>query len=236
LPTIARILVADDDNAVVDAISHSLEQEHFHVEIARDGEDALEKARAAQFDVVILNVMMPRLFGTDVCRTLRSESDVPIILLSARDSELDRVLGLELGADDYVTKPFSMAELISRVRTMLRRRELDRMAAGGVRQVGDVRVDFARHQVTVGGETIHLTRSEFRLLTLLSEEPERVYSRREIMEHLWQSPYVGDERAADIHISNLRRKLENDPRNPQRLLTVRGAGYTLVRFVSVATQ
>jgi len=236
LPTIARILVADDDNAVVDAISHSLEQEHFHVEIARDGEDALEKARAAQFDVVILNVMMPRLFGTDVCRTLRSESDVPIILLSARDSELDRVLGLELGADDYVTKPFSMAELISRVRTLLRRRELDRMAAGGVRQVGDVRVDFARHQVTVGGETIHLTRSEFRLLTLLSEEPERVYSRREIMEHLWQSPYVGDERAADIHISNLRRKLENDPRNPQRLLTVRGAGYTLVRFVSVATQ
>jgi len=236
LPTIARILVADDDNAVVDAISHSLEQEHFHVEIARDGEDALEKARAAQFDVVILNVMMPRLFGTDVCRTLRSESDVPIILLSARDSELDRVLGLELGADDYVTKPFSMAELISRVRTLLRRRELDRMAAGGVRQVGDVRVDFARHQVTVGGETIHLTRSEFRLLTLLSEEPERVYSRREIMEHLWQSPYVGDERASDIHISNLRRKLENDPRNPQRLLTVRGAGYTLVRFVSVATQ
>jgi two-component system response regulator RegX3 len=228
--------VADDDIAVVDAISHSLEQEHFHVEIARDGEDALEKARAAQFDVVILNVMMPRLFGTDVCRTLRSESDVPIILLSARDSELDRVLGLELGADDYVTKPFSMAELISRVRTLLRRRELDRMAAGGVRQIGDVRVDFARHQVTVGGETVHLTRSEFRLLTLLSEEPERVYSRREIMEHLWQSPYIGDERAADIHISNLRRKLENDPRNPERLLTVRGAGYTLVRFVKVASQ
>jgi two-component system response regulator RegX3 len=236
LPTIARILVADDDNAVVDAISHSLEQEHFHVEIARDGEDALEKARAAQFDVVILNVMMPRLFGTDVCRTLRSESDVPIILLSARDSELDRVLGLELGADDYVTKPFSMAELISRVRTLLRRRDLDRMAAGGVRQIGDVRVDFARHQVTVAGETVHLTRSEFRLLTLLSEEPERVYSRREIMEHLWQSPYIGDERAADIHISNLRRKIEGDPRNPERLLTVRGAGYTLVRFVRVATQ
>ena len=236
MPTIARILVADDDIAVVDAISHSLEQEHFHVETARDGEEALEKARAAQFDAVIVNVMMPRLFGTDVCRILRSESDVPIIMLSARDSELDRVLGLELGADDYVTKPFSMAELISRVRAILRRRELDRMAGGGVRQVGDVRVDFARHQVTVSGETVHLTRSEFRLLTLLSEEPERVYSRREIMEHLWQSPYIGDERAADIHISNLRRKLENDPRNPERLLTVRGAGYTLVRFVRVATQ
>ena len=224
MPTIARILVADDDNAVVDAINHSLEQEHFHVEIARDGEDALEKARAAQFDVVILNVMMPRLFGTDVCRTLRSESDVPIILLSARDSELDRVLGLELGADDYVTKPFSMAELISRVRTLLRRRELDRMAAGGVRQVGDVRVDFARHQVTVAGETVHLTRSEFRLLTLLSEEPERVYSRREIMEHLWQSPYVGDDHACDVHISNVRRKLEGAG-GAGHVQTVRGVGY-----------
>jgi two-component system response regulator RegX3 len=228
--------VADDDAAIVDAITHSLEQEQFQVAIARDGEEALETARATQFDVVILNVMMPRLFGTDVCRILRAESDVPIILLSARDSELDRVLGLELGADDYITKPFSMAELISRVRTILRRRELDRMAAGGVRQIGDVRIDFARHQVAVAGQAVHLTRSEFRLLTLLSEEPERVYSRREIMEHLWQSPYVGDERAADIHISNLRRKLEDDPRNPARLITVRGAGYTLVPFVSVPTQ
>ena len=236
MPTIARILVADDDIAVVDAISHSLEQEHFHVEIARDGEDALEKARAAQFDVVILNVMMPRLFGTDVCRTLRSESDVPIILLSARDSELDRVLGLELGADDYVTKPFSMAELISRVRTMLRRRELDRMAAGGVRQVGDVRVDFARHQVTVERRDS----SPDALGVPAADAPLRGAGAglqpREIMEHLWQSPYVGDERAADIHISNLRRKIENDPRSPERLLTVRGAGYTLVRFVRVATQ
>jgi DNA-binding response OmpR family regulator len=228
--------VADDDAAIVDAIHHSLEQEHFQVETASDGEEALETARGTQFDVVIFNVMMPRMFGTDVCRILRGESDVPIILLSARDSELDRVLGLELGADDYITKPFSMAELVSRVRTILRRRELDRMAAGGLRQIGDLRIDFARHQVTIAGEAVHLTRSEFRLLTLLSEEPERVYSRREIMEQLWQSPYVGDERAADIHISNLRRKIEDDPRSPERLLTVRGAGYTLVPFVSVPTQ
>ena len=232
----SRILIADDDLAVLDAITYSLESEQFDVETATSGEEALEKARSSEFDVVLLNVMMPRLLGTDVCRTLRAESDVPIILLSARDSELDRVLGLELGADDFIAKPFSMPELISRVRAILRRRELDRIASGGLRQVGDVRVDFARHQVTVSGEAVHLTRSEFRLLTLLSEEPERVYSRREIMEHLWQSPYVGDERAADIHISNLRRKIESDPRNPERLLTVRGAGYTLVRFVSVASQ
>jgi DNA-binding response OmpR family regulator len=227
--------VADDDDDAVDAIRQSLEQDRFHVETAADGEEALEMARAAQFDVVILNAIMPRLFGTDVCRILRSESDVPIILLSARDSELDRVLGLELGADDYITKPFSLAELVSRVRAILRRRELDRMAAGGVRQVGDIRIDFARHRVAIGGEAVHLTRSEFRLLTLLSEEPERVYSRREIMEHLWQSPYIGDERAADIHVSNLRRKIEHDPRSPERLMTVRGAGYTLVPFVSVSS-
>ena len=231
----ARILVADDDLAVRDAISHSLEREHFEVETAGDGEEALEKARASQFDAVVLNVMMPRLFGTDACRMLRAESDVPIILLSARDSELDRVLGLELGADDYVTKPFSMAELISRVRTILRRRDLDRISASGVRQVGDIRIDLARHQVMADGEPVHLTRSEFRLLALLAEEPERVFSRREVMEHLWQSPYVGDERACDIHMSNLRRKLESDPRNPERLVTVRGVGYTLVPIVSVPT-
>ena len=227
--------MADDDSAVLDAISHSLEREHFEVETVGDGEAALEAARGGAFDVVILNVMMPRLFGTDVCRTLRAESDVPIILLSARDAELDRVLGLELGADDYLTKPFSMAELISRVRTILRRRELDRASAGGIRQVGDIRIDFTRHQVSVAGKTVHLTRSEFRLLTLIAELPERVFSRREIMENLWQSPYIGDERACDIHVSNLRRKLEADPRNPERLVTVRGIGYTLIPIVGVPT-
>jgi DNA-binding response OmpR family regulator len=148
---------------------------------------------------------------------------------------IDRVLGLELGADDYITKPFSMNELISRVRTILRRRELDRVAAGGIQQVGDLRVDLARHQVTIAGEPVHLTRSEFRLLTLLAAEPERVFTRREIMEHLWQSPYIGDERACDIHISNLRRKIEHDPRSPERLVTVRGVGYSLVPIVSVPT-
>jgi two-component system response regulator RegX3 len=232
----AHILVAEDDSAIRDAITHSLEGDQFAVETAEDGQEALEMARASPFDVVILNVMMPRLFGTDVCRTLRAESDVPIILWSARDAELDRVLGLELGADDYVTKPFSMAELISRVRTLLRRRELDRIAGGAILQVGDIRIDFARHRVTIAGEPVHLTRSELRLLTMLAGEPERVFTRREIMEHLWQSPYVGDERACDIHVSNLRRKIEEDPRSPERLVTVRGVGYTLVPTVSVPTQ
>ncbi len=236
MPDGARILIADDDPAVLEAVVHSFEHEQFEVETAQDGEEALEKARASQFDVVVLNVMMPRLFGTDVCRTLRAEGDVPIILLSARDAEIDRVLGLELGADDYVTKPFSMAELVSRIRALLRRRELDRTADGRVRQVGDIRIDFSRHQVMVDGEPVHLTRSEQRLLTLLSEEPERVFSRREIMDRLWQSPYFGDERACDIHVSNLRRKIERDPRSPERLMTVRGMGYTLLPSVSVLKQ
>jgi two-component system, OmpR family, response regulator RegX3 len=230
-----RILLADDDEVVLDALTHTLERERFEIAAVTDGESALERARQGDFDAVILNVMMPRLFGTDVSRTLRAESDIPIILLSARDSELDRVLGLELGADDYITKPFSMNELVSRVRALLRRRNLDRAAAGGVRQVGDIRIDFPRHQVTVAGEPVHLTRSEFGLLTLLAEEPERVFTRREIMEHLWQSPYIGDERACDIHVSNLRRKIERDARNPERLLTVRGIGYSLVSNVSVPT-
>ena len=172
---------------------------------------------------------MPKLSGTDVCRTLRAESDVPILLLTARDAELDRVLGLELGADDYVTKPFSMAELVSRVRSILRRRELDRAAGtSAVRDIGGVRVDFGRHQVFADGEPVHLTPSEFKVLALLAEEPERVFSRRQVMEHLWQSIYVGDERACDVHISNLRRKIERDPANPERIVTVRSIGYKLV--------
>jgi len=225
----ARLLLADDEPAILDAVSYSLRREGFEVDAVADGEAALTAARAEPYDIVILDVMMPGLSGTDVCRTLRAESDVPILLLTAKDSEVDRVLGLELGADDYVTKPFSMAELVSRVRSILRRRELDRSAgASVVRQIGGVKVDLARHQVYVGGEPVHLTPSEFKVLVLLAEQPERVFTRRQIMEHLWQSPYVGDERACDVHISNLRRKIERDPANPERIVTVRSIGYKLV--------
>jgi DNA-binding response OmpR family regulator len=177
--------------------------------------------------VLVLDLMLPRLSGVEVCRRLRAESDIPILMLTAKDGEVDRVLGLEIGADDYVTKPFSMAELVSRVRAMLRRRELDRAGAATAIRVGGLQLDLARHRVRVEGRAVDLTRSEFRLLTLLAGAPERVFTRREIMQHLWQSEYVGDQRACDIHVSNIRRKIEADPRAPRRLVTVRGVGYRL---------
>jgi DNA-binding response OmpR family regulator len=223
-----RILVVDDEPAIRDAVSYALAADGFRAETAESGEDALDQARGAPYDLVVLDLMLPGLSGQDVCRTLRSESEVPILMLTARDSEVDRVLGLEIGADDYVTKPFSMAELVSRVRAILRRRELDRVSVSGVRVVGDLRVDLLRHDVRIGDRPVLLTPSEFRLLAFLAESPERVFSRREIMEHLWESEYVGDQRACDVHMSNLRKKIEADPANPERLLTVRGVGYKLV--------
>jgi two-component system response regulator RegX3 len=165
--------------------------------------------------------------GTEVCRRLRGESSVPIIMLTAKGAELDRVLGLEIGADDYVTKPFSMSELVGRIRAIIRRRELDRSGAASVIRVGGLELDPIRHEVKVEGELKRLTPSEFKLLLLLAQDPERVFSRREIMQHLWDSTYVGDQRACDIHISNLRQKIEPDPSQAIRIVTVRGVGYKL---------
>jgi DNA-binding response OmpR family regulator len=219
---VSRILVADDDQSVLDAIAYSLERQHFDVDTVADGEAALRAARADHYDLLILNVMMPRLFGTDVLRELDADGDVPVVFVSARDSRADRILGLELGADDYITKPFGLAELVSRVRAILRRRDADRRHAPLVRTIGDLEIDFGSDIVMRGGERVPLTRSEFRLLALLAERAGDVVTRHEIMEHLWQSEYVGVERAGDIHISNLRRKL-----GPGMIETVRGEGYRL---------
>ena len=223
-----RILVVDDEPAIVDAVSYALRSSGFEVDTFGDGESALEAARTDSYDVLVLDVRLPGLSGIEICRRLRSESDVPILILTAMDAEVDRVLGLEAGADDYVTKPFSVAELVSRVRAILRRRELDRASGGAIRRVGSLELDVNRHEVRIDGKTIRLTPSEFRLLAFLAQEPERVYSRREIMQHLWDSTYVGDQRACDIHVSNLRRKIEATPGPPQRLVTVRGVGYKLL--------
>ncbi len=225
----ARILVADDEPDILESVVYALEREGFEVETAVTGPEALDAARAGNYEILLLDVMMPEMSGLDVCRVVRAESDVPIILLTAKDAEIDRVLGLELGADDYVTKPFSLAELVSRVRALQRRRELDRQGAAPSTTVhsSGITIDLARHSVLVDEHPVHVTRSEFKVLSLLASRPGEVFSRREIMEHLWDSTYVGDARACDVHIANLRRKIEPDPSHPTRIVTVREAGYRL---------
>jgi DNA-binding response OmpR family regulator len=223
----ARILVVDDEDAIREALAQTLRGEGFDVEEADDGRQALHRALSEPFDLVLLDIILPHLGGLEICRRIRAESDVPILLLSARGSEADRVLGLEAGADDYVGKPFSLAELLSRVRAILRRRRLDLQPSLPVRRVGDMAIDLSRHRVRIGERTVDLTPAEFRLLALLAEEPGRVFSRREIIRRLWQSEYVGNERVCDAHVSNLRHKIEADPSNPERVVTVRAIGYVL---------
>jgi DNA-binding response OmpR family regulator len=223
-----RVLVADDDPGIRDVVAYALRHEGFETETVVNGSEALDAARASSYDLLILDLMMPAMSGIEVCRRLRAESHIPILMLTAKDAELDRVLGLEIGADDYVTKPFSVPELVSRVRAILRRRELDREeAAEPVREAAGVRIDFGRHAVTVDGRPVQLTPSEFKLAALLVQHPDQVLTRRQIMEYLWDSPYVGDQHACEVHVSNLRRKVEDDPAHPKRILTVRGIGYKL---------
>jgi len=226
-----RILIADDEPSVRDSVGYALAQEGFEVTPAADGDEASEKlGDGIPFDLLILDIMMPGPSGLDICRDVRSRSAVPIIVLTAKDAEVDKVVGLEVGADDYVTKPFSVRELLGRVRAQLRRRELDRSSSereGKTIDAGPVRIDLSRHLVTIRGEPVNLTRSEFQVLRLLAEKPGQVFSRLEIMEELWQSEFSGDVRACDVHISNLRQKIERDPQEPELVLTVRGVGYRL---------
>jgi two-component system response regulator RegX3 len=227
----SKILIADDEPSVRDAVGYALRQEGFDVTLAEDGDDADTKLGhdAPNFDLLILDIMMPGRSGLDICRDVRARSPIPIILLTAKDAEVDKVVGLEVGADDYVTKPFSVRELLGRVRAQLRRRELDRGSSdqGKTIDAGPVRIDLARHLVTIRDQPVNLTRSEFQVLRLLAERPGQVFSRLEIMEELWQSEFSGDVRACDVHISNLRQKIERDPQEPELVLTVRGVGYRL---------
>ena len=223
-----KILIADDEPSVRDSVGYALDQEGFQVTGAVDGTDAEEKLKGDfDYDLLILDIMMPGKSGLDICREVRSRSAVPIIILTAKDAEVDKVVGLEVGADDYMTKPFSVRELLGRVRAQLRRRELDRPDGAGDSKIrsGPVVIDLARHVVTIDGKPVSLTRSEFQLLRLLAARPGEVFSRAQIMEELWQTEFEGDERACDVHISNLRHKVEEDPQRPKLILTVRGIGY-----------
>jgi len=224
-----RILVADDEPSLRESVGYALAQDGFDVDVARDGDEASEKVAGefVPYDLLILDIMMPGPSGLDICREVRSRSAVPIIVLTAKDAEVDKVVGLEVGADDYVTKPFSVRELLGRVRAQLRRRELDRGPLNqAVRiEAGPVSIDLVRHVAMVREVPINLTRSEFQLLRLLVSRPGEVFARRQIMEELWQTEFDGDERACDVHISNLRQKVERDPQRPELVVTVRGVGY-----------
>ena len=221
------MLLVEDEPATADAVAYALRAEGFAVSVVADGEAALRHG-VGDVDVVVLDIILPGLSGVEVCRRIRAASAVPILLLTARTAELDRVLGLEAGADDYVGKPFSMAELVARIRAILRRRDLDRQEAAEPRtRVGGLELDLPAQSVRVDDRRVEVTQSEFRLLALLALEPGRPFSRREIVERLWRSSYVGDERICNTHVKNLRRKIEADPAHPRRLVTVRGVGYML---------
>jgi DNA-binding response OmpR family regulator len=218
------ILVVEDEPAIRDSLQYALEKEGYRVEAVETAAGALERARAGSPDLLLLDLMLPDGSGLDVCRTVRAESDVPIIILTARGIEADRVLGLEVGADDYVVKPFSVAELVGRVRAQLRRRRLDRDRGGQVVTVGDLRVDLLRQEVSVAGRPVSLTPAEVRLITALAREPERAFTRAELMAVLWDTDTSPASRACDTHVLNLRRKLG---RTRARIETVRGVGYRL---------
>ena len=219
-----KVLVVDDDPGIVKVVRAYLEQEGFQVLVAYDGKKAMHIARHDKPDLVVLDLMLPEMDGWDVCRALRKESDVPIIMLTARVEETDKLIGLELGADDYVTKPFSPRELAARVRTVLRRVQ-GAPPKPEVISRGEITVDLSRHAVTVRGKTVDLTPTEFDLLGVLMQDAGRSFSRSQLLEQVQGYAYEGYERTIDVHVKNLRQKIEADPRNPQHIKTVYGVGY-----------
>jgi two-component system response regulator RegX3 len=222
---VTRVLVVEDEESFSDALSYMLQREGFEVSVAANGPDALSSFARTGADIVLLDLMLPGLSGTEVCRALRQKSNVPIIMVTARDSEVDKVVGLELGADDYVTKPFSSRELVARIRAVLRRGiEAEELITPTI-EAGPVRLDIDRHTVTVSGESVSLPLKEFDLLELLLRNTGRVLTRGQLIDRVWGADYVGDTKTLDVHIKRLRSKIEPDPTNPKYLLTVRGLGY-----------
>ncbi len=224
----ATILVVEDEDSFVEALSVGLKREGFRVHVARDGAEALELFDIVKPDLVLLDVMLPKVSGIDVCRELRSRSKVPIIMVTAKGSEIDTVVGLEVGADDYVTKPYRLRELVARIRAVLRRRPADAadvLLSGDALEVGDVSLDPERHEVVIRGDLVTLPLKEFELLGILLENAGRVLTRETLIDRVWGADYVGDTKTLDVHIKRLRAKVEDDPSNPIRIVTIRGLGY-----------
>ncbi|MFE9427102.1 response regulator [Kitasatospora sp. NPDC006697] len=225
-----RVLVVEDEESFSDALSYMLRKEGFEVAVAATGPDALEQFERNGADLVLLDLMLPGLPGTEVCRQLRVRSNVPVIMVTAKDSEIDKVVGLEIGADDYVTKPYSTRELVARIRAVLRRRGEDGGGANdgggpGALEAGPVRMDVDRHVVTVDGAKVDLPLKEFDLLEMLLRNAGRVLTRMQLIDRVWGADYVGDTKTLDVHVKRLRAKIEPDPGAPRYLVTVRGLGY-----------
>ena len=226
----ARILVVEDEETLSEAIAFLLSKEGFEVSVAATGPEAIAQFDKSGADLILLDLMLPGLSGTEVCRQIRTKSAVPIIMLTAKDSEIDKVVGLELGADDYVTKPYSSRELIARIRAVLRRGELvDAADDGAIIEVGPVRMDTDRHIISVNGEQMPIPLKEFELLEFLTRNSGRVLTRIQLIDRVWGSDYVGDTKTLDVHIKRLRAKIEKDPANPEFIQTVRGMGYKMER-------
>ena len=220
-----RVLVVEDEESISDPLSYLLRQEGFEVSVASTGPEGLAEFDRGGADIVLLDLMLPGLSGTEVCRTLRTKSSVPVIMLTARDSEIDKVVGLELGADDYVTKPFSSRELVARVRAVLRRGTEPEDEVSAALEAGRVRMDVERHVVTVDGEQLAMPLKEFELLEMLLRNAGRVLTRGQLIDRVWGSDYVGDTKTLDVHVKRLRSKVEPDPGVPKHIVTVRGLGY-----------
>jgi two-component system response regulator RegX3 len=220
-----RVLVVEDEESFSDALSYMLRREGYEVEVAATGPDALTAFDRAGADMVLLDMMLPGLSGTEVCRSLRARSHVPIIIVTARDAEVDKVVGLELGADDYVTKPFSSRELVARIRAVLRRGAEPEELMTSTVEAGPVRMDVERHVVSVDGTQTPMPLKEFDLLELLLRNAGRVLTRGQLIDRVWGADYVGDTKTLDVHVKRLRSKIEPDPANPKHLVTVRGLGY-----------
>jgi DNA-binding response OmpR family regulator len=228
MPDASTILLVDDEDSIQKLLTYPLERDGFRVVAARDGDEALQRFAEGRVDLVVLDLMLPKVDGLEVCKRLRAQSTVPIIMLTARDDELDKVLGLELGADDYITKPFSIREFRSRVRALLRRASAPRAGEREPDEVideGEVRIDLPRRTVHVRGEEVQLTFVEFELLSVLASSPGRVFSRRQLLERLRGGADYREPRTIDVHVRHLREKIEADPREPTLILTVRGVGY-----------